>query len=149
MKKSRRKTKSKNRTSQRGKINSTNPKKRLLFTDGKEFKPLKVSYRDKILKKEEKRLKRKDLLRLDRLTHPKFYVKRNFLGLPVGIKAANLTPLQRKKSEVLYTFNPSPKRLVICARRAMRREVLFAKKSVGKGVRHRKKTFNQNSKVRC
>lgn len=148
MSRSKRKSKPNSRSRQRVKNNITNRNNRLLKSTVKRTEPEEIFRRD-VLKKTERRIKCNDLNRLGRLKKPKFYVKRNFLGFPTEIKRANLTPLQRKKSEIMYKFEPSWKRLIVCARRAMRREVLFAKRGIGSGIKRRRKTFNDDSKVRC
>lgn len=127
----------------------TNRKNTRLLYKSERFKPESVLKRDNILKRTDNRVKRNDRIRLINLTNKKFYIKRNFLGLPVDVKRTNLTKIQAKKNEILYTFNPTPKRLIICARRAIRRAVLFARKGVGNGIKRRKKRYTEDSKVRC
>lgn len=109
------------------------------------------SRKKNLYKKEFKRLEKNDLKRLDRLKRPRFYIKRNYLGLPIAVKMANLTPFRRKKSELMYKFSPNLKRLIICARRNIRRQVLFAKGGAGNGKRNIKpyRVFNKDSHIKC
>lgn len=130
---------------QRG-YQTTNKKSVVAVTGSLESRPV---FKTETIKRTERILKHNDLVRLDRLKRPRLYLKRNYLGLPVAIKAANLTPLKRKQSELLYKFNPTPKRLIVCVRRFARRSTLFAKGHVGKGIKRRRKSFDKSSKVRC
>lgn len=42
-----------------------------------------------------------------------------------------------------------PERVLICVRRKMRREVLFARRKTGRGVKRRRPRFNWYSKISC
>lgn len=114
-----------------------------------QFKRLKVDD-NKFFKVEGNILKANDRIMERRLHRPKLYIKRNYLGLPEAVKVSNITGLSAKYNKIKYDLNLTPKRLVICARRYVRREVLFAKKKAGKGISNRKKKiFNNNSRIKC
>lgn len=88
--------------------------------------------------------------RLERLYRPRVYVKKNYLGLPVEIKVANPTRFREKIAKVTYPLSLDLKKLVICGRRAMKREVLFAIKKAGRGkAGPKKRRYTEDSKVRC
>lgn len=112
-----------------------------------------LSHQVKNKKKQDKIKKdvvKNDRRRLDRLKRPRPYIKKNYLGIPIAIKASNITGFSARVNELKYNLNPSPKRLIICARRAIRKEVLFAKGGIGNGKRVKsRRIFTQDSKIKC
>lgn len=103
----------------------------------------------KRFKRTENKIKKVDR-KVDRLKRPRFYVKRNYLGIPVAVKMSNLTKTSSRINKIKYATSLSPKRILICARRYIRREVLFAKGGIGNGKRVKPyRKFTEDSRIKC
>lgn len=84
------------------------------------------------------------------IRRPKWVLERNFLGIPVAVRITNITPVQARINDFRYKTSFGLKRLIVCARRAIRREVLFAKGGAGKGKKVRsKRIYTDDSKIKC